>query len=142
MPGRRPLSTQAEQGQQPNEEAQQGRQTQRAQRARQAQQALVASEPAPPAEQQAAGPLSKVEPTSSVRQRAREIVALLAAEGKPTPERVFRKALGNSADSSKALRWLLTQSHVSKEGRGGKSDPFTYTLTAAGLKSHQERMAE
>ncbi|KAK9811352.1 hypothetical protein WJX72_002300 [[Myrmecia] bisecta] len=75
-----------------------------------------------------AGVSCKPLPTSSVRERAAQILTILHNEGQPTPERLLRRLLGNTADSSKALRWLVAKGQVTKAGRGGKSDPFAYTL--------------
>uniref|UniRef100_A0A1D2A8D5 Uncharacterized protein n=1 Tax=Auxenochlorella protothecoides TaxID=3075 RepID=A0A1D2A8D5_AUXPR len=41
-----------------------------------------------------------------------------------------RQEFGNNPDTSKALRCLVTEGELQREGRGGRKDPFSYTLTA------------
>ncbi|KAG1681574.1 hypothetical protein FOA52_014082 [Chlamydomonas sp. UWO 241] len=51
-----------------------------------------------------------------------------------TPEGPVRRLLGNSPDTSKALRHMRTTSDlVTRTGKGGKKDPYVWTLTPAGM---------
>ena len=47
---------------------------------------------------------------------------------KGVPERVIREEYGNNPDTSKALRYLVSESRINKEGAGGRRDPFSYTI--------------
>ena len=47
---------------------------------------------------------------------------------KGVPERVIREEYGNNPDTSKALRYLVSENRINKEGAGGRRDPFSYTI--------------
>uniref|UniRef100_A0A1D2A2Z9 Uncharacterized protein n=1 Tax=Auxenochlorella protothecoides TaxID=3075 RepID=A0A1D2A2Z9_AUXPR len=57
-------------------------------------------------------------------------VSYRSAGMRGVPERVLRQEFGNNPDTSKALRCLVTEGELQREGRGGRKDPFSYTLTA------------
>lgn len=40
-----------------------------------------------------------------------------------------RQEFGNNPDTSKALRCLVTEGELQREGRGGRKDPFSYTVS-------------
>ena len=46
-----------------------------------------------------------------------------------------RRDFGNTPDTSKALRLLVTSKKVLRKGRGGRHDPFLYQLPASLLSS-------
>ncbi|GAQ80399.1 hypothetical protein KFL_000530260 [Klebsormidium nitens] len=50
-----------------------------------------------------------------------------------TPESVIRKEMGNTPDTSKALRMLVSDKKVNRRGTGGRPDPFIYKITKKGL---------
>lgn len=45
------------------------------------------------------------------------------------PERVIRVEFGNNPDTSKALRYLVTEEKIIRAGIGGRRDPFSYTIS-------------
>ena len=47
---------------------------------------------------------------------------------KGVPERVIRLEYGNNPDTSKALRYLVTENRITRRGAGGRRDPFSYTI--------------
>eukprot|EP00891_Asterochloris_glomerata_P005931 jgi/Astpho2/5931/Aster-x1338 len=47
-----------------------------------------------------------------------------------TVESIIREKFKNSPDTSKALRMLLSSHKVQRKGRGGRQDPFAYSLRA------------
>ena len=52
----------------------------------------------------------------------------LRGGSKGVPERVIREEYGNNPDTSKALRYLVSENRINKEGAGGRRDPFSYTI--------------
>ncbi|XP_038693369.1 uncharacterized protein LOC119991189 [Tripterygium wilfordii] len=68
-----------------------------------------------------------VSSTGLLRSRAEDILKLLSRGG--SSEVKIRQALGDSPDTSKALRMLLKREEVKRSGTGGRSDPFLYTVT-------------
>lgn len=48
--------------------------------------------------------------------------------GKGVPERVLRQEFGNNPDTSKALRFLVSERKIIRAGLGGRRDPFSYTM--------------
>lgn len=51
------------------------------------------------------------------------------------PERVIRVEYGNNPDTSKALRYLVTENRINREGAGGRKDPFSYTVKPVSTQS-------
>lgn len=51
------------------------------------------------------------------------------------PERVIRVEYGNNPDTSKALRYLVTENRINREGIGGRKDPFSYTVKPVSMQS-------
>ncbi|KAG0483655.1 hypothetical protein HPP92_011739 [Vanilla planifolia] len=68
-----------------------------------------------------------------VQRMAEAIVGYLSTQW--VSEAVIRAALGNNADTSKALRLLLRRGEIKRSGCGGKTDPFQYTIVA---ERHEE----
>ncbi|GMI65727.1 hypothetical protein like AT3G57440 [Hibiscus trionum] len=62
-----------------------------------------------------------------MRRRAEAILKLLS--GGCFSEVNIRRVLGDSPDTSKALRMLLKQEEVKRSGTGGQKDPYIYTVT-------------
>ncbi|GMI79644.1 hypothetical protein like AT3G57440 [Hibiscus trionum] len=62
-----------------------------------------------------------------MRRRAEAILKLLS--GGCFSEVDIRRVLGDSPDTSKALRMLLKQEEVKRSGSGGQKDPYIYTVT-------------
>jgi hypothetical protein len=56
---------------------------------------------------------------------------------KGVPERVIREEYGNNPDTSKALRYLVSENRINKEGAGGRRDPFSYTIRSVPRSSAQ-----
>lgn len=54
--------------------------------------------------------------------------AYLKKGARGVPERVIRVEYGNNPDTSKALRYLVTENRITREGIGGRKDPFSYTV--------------
>ena len=54
------------------------------------------------------------------------------------PERVIRQEFGNNPDTSKALRYLVTEDRINREGRGGRRDPFSYTIRTDERRSQSQ----
>lgn len=48
--------------------------------------------------------------------------------GKGVPERILRQEFGNNPDTSKALRFLVSEKKIIRAGLGGRRDPFSYTM--------------
>ncbi|XVF75786.1 hypothetical protein PTKIN_Ptkin13bG0214900 [Pterospermum kingtungense] len=61
-----------------------------------------------------------------MRRRAEAILKLLS--GGCFSEVNIRRVLGDSPETSKALRMLLKQEEVKRSGRGGQKDPYIYTI--------------
>ncbi|XP_058095720.1 uncharacterized protein LOC131241088 isoform X2 [Magnolia sinica] len=64
--------------------------------------------------------------STSLRRRAEAILNFLG-EGCASELRI-REAIGNSPDTSKALRMLLRLEEVKRSGVGGRMDPFLYVV--------------
>lgn len=45
------------------------------------------------------------------------------------PERIIRQEFGNNPDTSKALRFLVSEKKIVRKGAGGRRDPFNYVLS-------------
>ena len=61
------------------------------------------------------------------------------------PERVIRQEFGNNPDTSKALRFLVSEKRIVRKGMGGRRDPFNYVLSnrsAAGTRARATSPAE
>ncbi|XP_049400084.1 uncharacterized protein LOC125864213 [Solanum stenotomum] len=67
----------------------------------------------------------------SLRRRAEAILRVLSHGS--ISEIKIRQLIGNSPDTSKALRMLLRQGKVKRSGAGGSSDPYTYVVNLANL---------
>ncbi|XWS66349.1 hypothetical protein CRYUN_Cryun05aG0191700 [Craigia yunnanensis] len=65
--------------------------------------------------------------STHMRCRAEAILKLLS--GGCFSEVKIRRVLGDSPDTSKALRMLLKQEEVKRSGTGGQKDPYIYTIT-------------
>jgi len=48
--------------------------------------------------------------------------------GTGVPERILRQEFGNNPDTSKALRFLVSERKIIRAGLGGRRDPFSYTM--------------
>ncbi|XP_039036343.1 uncharacterized protein LOC120173153 [Hibiscus syriacus] len=66
--------------------------------------------------------------SNHMRRRAEAILKLLS--GGCFSEVNIRRVLGDSPDTSKALRMLLKQEEVKRSGTGGQKDPYIYTFIA------------
>ncbi|AEE79655.1 unnamed protein product [Arabidopsis thaliana] len=64
--------------------------------------------------------------SSSIRRRAKDILEFLSSES--SSEVHIRQILGDSPDTSKALRMLLKMEEVKRFGTGGRLDPFIYKI--------------
>ncbi|VVB03049.1 unnamed protein product [Arabis nemorensis] len=64
--------------------------------------------------------------SSSIRRRAVKILEFLS--NGYSSEVKIRQVLGDSADTSKALRMLLKMGNVKRSGAGGKHEPFVYKI--------------
>ncbi|EOY09239.1 Uncharacterized protein TCM_024640 [Theobroma cacao] len=64
--------------------------------------------------------------STHMRRRAEAILKLLS--GGCFSEVNIRRVLGDSPDTSKALRMLLKQEEVKRSGTGGQKDPYIYTV--------------
>ncbi|KAJ8437039.1 hypothetical protein Cgig2_025886 [Carnegiea gigantea] len=62
-----------------------------------------------------------------IRLRAEAIMSLLSGGGCASEVRI-RQILGDSPDTSKALRLLLKMEEVKRTGLGGRTDPFIYKI--------------
>lgn len=58
------------------------------------------------------------------------------------PERVIRQEFGNNPDTSKALRYLVTEDRINREGRGGRRDPFSYTIRTDEQRSQSQHSSQ
>ncbi|XP_073223446.1 uncharacterized protein [Cicer arietinum] len=67
--------------------------------------------------------------TPHLRRRGEAILKFLALGG--SSELRIREMLGDSPDTSKALRMLLRVDAVKRSGSGGRHDPFVYTITGS-----------
>ncbi|CAO2831740.1 unnamed protein product [Amaranthus hypochondriacus] len=66
---------------------------------------------------------------SHLSRKAEGIRKLLSSQGSFSEVRI-RQLLGDSPDTSKALRMLLRKEEVKRSGVGGRLDPFIYTIAA------------
>ncbi|KAJ7972216.1 Glycerol kinase [Quillaja saponaria] len=66
--------------------------------------------------------------SAHIRRRAEAILKLLSS-GCSSEVRI-RQLLGDSPDTSKALRMLLKLEEVKRTGTGGRHDPYVYTIAA------------
>ncbi|KAL8208539.1 hypothetical protein R6Q57_007951 [Mikania cordata] len=78
--------------------------------------------------QDAKKPSSAVSSAHLLR-RSEAILKVLAHNGCASEVRI-RQLLGDSPDTSKALRMLLKKEEVSRSGAGGRTDPFIYQISA------------
>ncbi|XP_060177334.1 uncharacterized protein LOC132607400 [Lycium barbarum] len=67
-----------------------------------------------------------------LRRRAEAVLRVLS-HGSISEVRI-REQIGNSPDTSKALRMLLKQGKVKRSGAGGPSDPYIYIINSANNK--------
>ncbi|KAI3694541.1 hypothetical protein L1987_77508 [Smallanthus sonchifolius] len=77
---------------------------------------------------------AKKKPSSAVSsahllRRSEAILKMLAHNGCASEVRI-RQLLGDSPDTSKALRMLLKKAEVRRSGAGGRTDPFIYQISA------------
>ncbi|KAJ7557750.1 hypothetical protein O6H91_04G007800 [Diphasiastrum complanatum] len=78
-------------------------------------------------------PLNRIRSQETRVQRfAKNILQIIGED--TIAEKLIRAALGNSPDTSKALRLLLTQKRVLRYGNGGRGSPFMYSVTSEGRK--------
>lgn len=56
--------------------------------------------------------------------------------GSGVPERIVRQEFGNNPDTSKALRFLVSEHRIVRSGAGGRRDPYSYTIARA---SHDKK---
>ncbi|CAH1432252.1 unnamed protein product [Lactuca virosa] len=73
-------------------------------------------------------PLAPVSSSHLIR-RSEAILEVLAHNGSASEVRI-RQLLGDSPDTSKALRMLLKKEEVRRSGAGGRTDPFIYQIVA------------
>ncbi|KAH9648307.1 hypothetical protein KPL70_025532 [Citrus sinensis] len=66
---------------------------------------------------------------SHIERRAEAILKLLSSHG-CSSEIKIRQALGDSPDTSKALRMLLRSDEVKRSGTGGRQDPYIYKIVS------------
>ncbi|XP_074374019.1 uncharacterized protein LOC141714397 [Apium graveolens] len=71
--------------------------------------------------------VKKAVETPHLHRRADSIMNLLAHRGGISEIRI-RQFLGDSPDTSKALRMLMKQAAVKRSGAGGRSDPYIYMI--------------
>ncbi|XP_074319103.1 uncharacterized protein LOC141656055 [Silene latifolia] len=67
--------------------------------------------------------------STHIRRRAEAIIRMLS-RGECASEVRIRQVLGDSPDTSKALRMLLRMSVVKRSGAGGRTDPYRYMMVA------------
>ncbi|KAF7147558.1 hypothetical protein RHSIM_Rhsim03G0022200 [Rhododendron simsii] len=72
--------------------------------------------------------LPRVVKPGILRRRAEAIKRLLSNGCTPTSEVRIRQLLGDSPDTSKALRMLLKHEEIKRSGAGGRSDPYLYMV--------------
>lgn len=65
----------------------------------------------------------------------------MATSAGGVPERIIRNEFGNNPDTSKALRFLVTENKIVRGGQGGRRDPFSYTLATASPAASAEENA-
>ncbi|KAJ0246747.1 hypothetical protein HA466_0172450 [Hirschfeldia incana] len=65
--------------------------------------------------------------SSSIRRRAKDILEFLSSASS-SDEVHIRQILGNTPDTSKALRMLLRMEEVKRFGTGGRLDPYIYKV--------------
>ncbi|KAL7225265.1 hypothetical protein ACSBR1_020613 [Camellia fascicularis] len=73
--------------------------------------------------------------SASMRHRAEEIMRLLSNDC--ASEVRIRQLLGDSPDTSKALRMLLKQEEIKRMGAGGRRDPYIYMMVS--MKQQEAR---
>ncbi|XP_044467231.1 uncharacterized protein LOC123197140 [Mangifera indica] len=61
-------------------------------------------------------------------QRQADAILKLLSSGGGSSETKIRRLLGDSPDTSKALRMLLKLDEVKRSGAGGRQDPYIYTI--------------
>ncbi|KAH9648340.1 hypothetical protein KPL70_025543 [Citrus sinensis] len=66
---------------------------------------------------------------SHIERRAEAILKLLSSHGFSSEIKI-RQALGDSPDTSKALRMLLKSDEVKRLGTGGRQDPYIYMIAS------------
>ncbi|XP_021893338.1 uncharacterized protein LOC110811225 [Carica papaya] len=64
--------------------------------------------------------------SAQMLRRAEAILKLLSDSG--SSEMKIRQVLGDSPDTSKALRMLLKLEEIKRSGTGGRQDPYIYTI--------------
>ncbi|KAJ0098379.1 hypothetical protein Patl1_20513 [Pistacia atlantica] len=72
-------------------------------------------------------PKRKTGGSTHIQRRADAILKLLSSGGCSSETRI-RRFLGDSPDTSKALRMLLKLDEVKRSGTGGRQDPYIYTI--------------
>ncbi|XP_050230598.1 uncharacterized protein LOC126679589 [Mercurialis annua] len=65
---------------------------------------------------------------SSKLSRKSEAILKILSSGGSSSEVKIRQALGDSPDTSKALRMLLKKDEVKRSGIGGRTDPYIYKI--------------
>ncbi|XP_020207431.1 uncharacterized serine-rich protein C1E8.05 [Cajanus cajan] len=78
-------------------------------------------------ERETAAPSRRAAGSPHLRRRGEAILKLLSCGG--SSEVKIRQMLGDSPDTSKALRMLLRVDAVKRSGSGGRHDPYVYTIT-------------
>ncbi|XP_052172294.1 uncharacterized protein LOC127788223 [Diospyros lotus] len=72
--------------------------------------------------------LKRKPPTGSARMgRRADAIMRLLSEGCASEVRI-RQLLGDSPDTSKALRMLLKEEEIKRSGKGGRGDPYIYMI--------------
>nr|XP_025886244.1 uncharacterized protein LOC112941257 [Solanum lycopersicum] len=66
--------------------------------------------------------------SAHMRRRAEAILKVLSSHGCASEVRI-RQLLGDSPDTSKALRILLRLEEVKRTGAGGRTDPYVYVVS-------------
>ncbi|KAI3772614.1 hypothetical protein L6452_03804 [Arctium lappa] len=75
-------------------------------------------------------PSSSAVSSTHLLRRSEAILKVLARNGSASEVRI-RQLLGDSPDTSKALRMLLKKEEVRRSGAGGRTDPFIYQIAAS-----------
>ncbi|KAL0714661.1 hypothetical protein Bca4012_021640 [Brassica carinata] len=65
--------------------------------------------------------------SSCIRRRAKDILEFLSSASSSSEVQI-RQSLGNTPDTSKALRMLLKMEEVKRFGTGGRLDPYIYKV--------------
>ncbi|QHO53476.1 hypothetical protein HN51_022297 [Arachis hypogaea] len=89
--------------------------------------AIRHEEEPPPQQQQQLKREKNARGSPHLRRRGEAILKLLTVGG--CSELRIRQMLGDSPDTSKALRMLLRLEAVKRSGSGGRHDPYVYTIT-------------